>query len=234
MNISVIASSSRGNCYSVSDGTTTILIECGISFARIQQALNFSLSGVSACLVSHEHQDHCKAIRDVMGAGVDCYASSGTLNALGVADQHRAKIVREKMQFKIGTFFVVPFSTVHDAAEPLGFLVANGDHKLLFATDTACINHRFKGITHLMIECNYQDEIMRDRLKSGCMSEAQKNRLLFSHLSLDTLVDFLGKNDTSKLEEIHLLHLSDGNANEAAIKRKIMGITGKPVYVAAA
>lgn len=62
MDIQVLASSSKGNCYRVSNGSTPLLLECGIRFKEIQQKLNFRLSEIAGCLVSHEHQDHCKAV----------------------------------------------------------------------------------------------------------------------------------------------------------------------------
>ena len=44
--------------------------------------------------------------------------------------------------------------------------------------------------------------------------------------------EFLRANDLSKVEEIHLLHLSDGNSDEARFKREIQELTGRVVMVA--
>ena len=41
----------------------------------------------------------------------------------------------------------------------------------------------------------------------------------------------LEANDLSKLEEIHLIHLSSNNANATYIKQSIQEVTGVPVYV---
>lgn len=78
----MLASGSRGNAYLVSDGVTPILLECGLSIKQIRQGLGFGLTEVAACLVTHEHQDHSKAIRDVLRMGVYVYASPGTIGAL--------------------------------------------------------------------------------------------------------------------------------------------------------
>jgi metal-dependent hydrolase (beta-lactamase superfamily II) len=53
--IKVLASSSKGNATIISDGATTILLDCGIPVAQIKRHLNFNLSSVVGCLVSHEH-----------------------------------------------------------------------------------------------------------------------------------------------------------------------------------
>jgi phosphoribosyl 1,2-cyclic phosphodiesterase len=75
---------------------------------------------------------------------IDCYISAGTVEALGISG-HRLNIIKAKQQFRIGTWTALPFDTQHDAAEPLGFLLANQDgEKLLYATDTYFIRYRFK------------------------------------------------------------------------------------------
>jgi len=152
IDITALASGSTGNCYHVTDGKTRLLLECGIPYKRIQQGLNFQVSGVAGCLVTHEHKDHCKAVMDVLKAGIDVYLSYGTATAI-YAGGHRLNIVKALEQFTVGTWTVLPFDTQHDAAEPLGFLLANQDgDKLLFATDTFYIKHRFNGLTHIMVE----------------------------------------------------------------------------------
>ena len=49
------ASSSSGNCYSISDGNSRIMIECGLPIKAIQKHFNHQLSAVDACLVTHGH-----------------------------------------------------------------------------------------------------------------------------------------------------------------------------------
>ena len=49
------ASGSRGNCYRITDGSTPLLLECGIQYKQIQKGCGFRLSEIRACLISHEH-----------------------------------------------------------------------------------------------------------------------------------------------------------------------------------
>lgn len=58
-----LASSSHGNAYVVSDGHTSILLECGIPFRKLQKALGFRMGDIMACFVSHEHKDHAHSIK---------------------------------------------------------------------------------------------------------------------------------------------------------------------------
>jgi phosphoribosyl 1,2-cyclic phosphodiesterase len=231
MEIKVLASGSRGNCYWVTDGSSPILLECGIAWKKIQQGLSFRASELAGCLVTHEHKDHCKAARELMAVGVDLYASAGTLAALGLAS-HRAHTVRHGAQFQVGGWQVVPFGVEHDAAEPLGFLLASGGERLLYATDTYYLRPRFRSLTHIMIEANYAADILAANVESGAVPGALKDRVLQSHMSLEHLKDFFQANDLSRVREIWLLHLSDGNSDAERFRHEVQELTGKPVYVA--
>lgn len=229
--ITALASSSKGNCYRVTDGSTSLLLECGIRYKDIQKGFNFKMSEVSGCLVTHEHNDHCKSIQDVLKAGIDCYMSKGTADILNLT-HHRIKPVKAKEQFQIGTWTILPFDVQHDVSEPLGFLLVNQlGEKLLFATDTYYIKYRFKGLTHLMVECNYSMSILNENIANGSVSPVMKKRLLKSHFSLENMKDFLKANDLSKIQEIWLLHLSDSNSNAERFKSEIQELTGKMVFV---
>lgn len=157
--------------------------------------------------------------------------SQGAAEALGVSG-HRVHIVKAKQQLKIGTWTILPFDTVHDAAEPLGYLLASGKEKLLFATDTAYLKYRFRGLTHIMIEANFQRELLENSVEEGNIPAIVRNRIRRSHFDLEHLKEFFKVNDLSKLQEIWLLHLSDGNADEEMFKREIQSLTGKPTYIA--
>lgn len=230
--IKPLGSSSAGNAYHITDGYTPLLLEAGIRYKDIQRALNFQTTKIAGCLISHEHGDHCKAVADIVKAGVDVYASQGTLDALGLPS-HRAKRIRAKQQFRIGTWTILPFDVQHDVAEPLGFLLANqaGD-KLVFITDSYYCRYKFPGLTHIMLECNYSMQILDQNIESGRVPAVMKKRLLRSHFSLENAKDFLLANDLSKVQEIWLLHLSDNNSDEGLFKREIQELTGKPVFVA--
>ena len=176
--------------------------------------------------------DHSKAVKEIMRAGIDCYMSRGTAEALEVSG-HRANIIKAKQQFRIGTWTILPFETQHDAAEPLAFLLANqaGD-KLLYITDSFYCRYCFQGLTHIMIEANYSLDILNGNVESGSIPKEMKKRVLRSHMSLETAKEFLKANDLSKVQEIWLLHLSEQNSCEKRFKREVMELTGKPTYIA--
>ena len=230
--IKALASGSKGNAYFVTDGVTPVLLECGIGWKDIQRGLNFRTSELAGCLISHEHQDHCKAAKDVLKAGVDCYMSAGTSEAIDV-HSHRVKIIKSKEQFVLNSWIILPFDVQHDAQEPLGFLLANtAGEKLLYATDTYYLRYKFQGLTHVMLECNYSADILRENVADGTVPAEMKKRILRSHMSLETCKGFLRANDLSKVEVIYLLHMSNQNSDAERFKREIQELTGKMVFIA--
>jgi len=157
--------------------------------------------------------------------------SNGTAEALELS-HHRLHIIKAYNQFQVGAWTIIPFETIHDAAEPLGFLMAQGKVKILFAIDTEYIPYRFPGLTHILIGVNYSMEIVKSRLKSGELNSGLWRRIIKSHMSLETLLDFLKANDLSQVRQIYLLHLSDRNSSAAIFKQKIQEVVGVPVYIA--
>jgi phosphoribosyl 1,2-cyclic phosphodiesterase len=228
--ITVLASSSAGNAYLVG-GRSPLLLDCGLSYRELQRATGYKLTGLAGCLVGHEHADHSKAAPDLMRAGINCYMSAGTAEALGLTG-HRLRAIKALDLLMVGGWAVLPFDTVHDAAEPLGFLIAGEGEKILYLTDTAYCRYRFRGLTRIMIECNYSREILDRNIEAGKLHPGLRRRLLRSHMGLDRVLTFLAVNDLSAVREVMLLHLSDGNSDAVGFKRAIQAATGRMVRVA--
>ncbi len=228
MQISCFHSSSSGNLYRIATEDGALLIECGMSMARIKRVLNFKLHEIQGCLVSHAHADHSKAAGELMRQGTDCYMSIETAEALNLSG-HRLHIIEPLKQFSIGAWKILPFDTQHDCPGSLGFLIAAGTEKVLFATDTFYVKYRFPMLTHVMVECNWDKRTLDPNIEP-----AVKKRLFKSHFSLANVKKFLAANDLSSVQEIHLLHLSADNSNAELFRREIQKITGKLVYVAPA
>lgn len=217
MKFESLASSSHGNAYIVSDGDTRILIECGVSHKQLQKLSSFALSDIKACLVSHEHKDHAKSVDELIRRGMAVYMSYGTAQAL---ETDSVSLIEHMEQFNVGSFDIIPFTTFHDAAEPLGFLIksrVDGD-VLAFATDTVNLRYKFPGLNILAIEANYDREIL-DRCEK--LPEKVRHRITNSHMEIDTLCDYLRSLDLSKCREIHLLHLSDAMSREVHFINKV-------------
>jgi hypothetical protein len=160
---------------------------------------------------------------------MDVYMSPGTAAAL---ETEAATLIEHMEQFNVGSLDIVPFTTFHDAAEPLGFLIKSridGD-VLAFATDTVNLRYKFPGLNILAIEANYDRKIL-DRCEK--LPEKVRHRITNSHMEIETLCDYLRSLDLSECREIHLLHLSDAMSDEGSFMRKVLWSIPKGIEVKA-
>lgn len=233
MRLKVISTGSKGNSYILYNENEALLIECGVNIKSIKEALNFDYSKVVACIVTHEHNDHSKSIKEIMQLGIDVYSTTGTLKYLGVESFHRAKGLNRKDSFLKGGFEIMNFDVKHDAIEPSGFLIRHKDcGKVLFLTDTYYCHYTFSGLNNIIIEANYSRTIIDAKLGPDSGKEFLRNRILKSHFSLENCKGLLSANDLSNVNNIVLIHLSDSNSDEKMFKKEVEELTGKTVTVA--
>ncbi len=225
------ASGSSGNLYTVSDGQTIIMLDCGLPWKKIQRLLNFKTSGIAAVLCSHLHSDHSRSLVDAARSGLDIYASKQTFEALNLSG-HRYIEIADKKEFKIATWTILPFSTIHDCEGSLGFLMSNSeDENFLYLTDTMYSPMKFKNLKVIACEANFCEDILSKNILGGHLPAVVGHRVRHNHMSLETLKDMLLANDLSRCTAIYLLHLSNANSSEEKMKKEIQEIMGVPVYV---
>ena len=234
MIIKVIATGSSGNCIWMTDGQTRLLLDAGIPFKKIQSACAYQLGSLSGCLLTHEHQDHSKAIFQLARRGIKIYSSEGTLNACGIADTASCCAVKSLESFEIGSFKIYPFKVHHDAAEPLGFCLWSNisKEKILFFTDTGYIDYRFSGLTHILGECNYDPKLVDENVQAGKFPAEHKLRLLRYHMSIETFLEILRVNDdgAGTLKHVYPLHTSLLNGDIEDFRKRIHGVTNAIVH----
>jgi phosphoribosyl 1,2-cyclic phosphodiesterase len=231
MKLKVLGSSSKGNLYIMESESQVLLIEAGIRLSEVKKAIGFDVSKIVGCLVSHEHGDHAAYINDFTKATIDVYCSRGT--AINFNVHHRLHKIYAGSLVQIGEFKVLPFDVRHDAAEPFGFLINHPESgNILFLTDSFYSEFTFKDLNNIILEVNYDKEILEANIQSGRLNKKIKNRIITSHMSLDTAKELLAANDLTKVNNIILIHLSDGNSNAVSFKREIEQAIGKTVTVA--
>lgn len=234
MRLQILASGSSGNCYCIDDGESTIILDAGIPIKEIQKGIGFRLSAVAGALITHRHNDHAKAVPDLIYAGVNVYASEDVFEAKNVSGHHCKVIdngiIGERRNWvTVGTFKVLPFLCHHDVHN-LGFYIHSNvtGENLLYFTDTYYIEHIFPKLNYIMAECNFDPAAIKD----AKLHPALKARLYKSHMSIETFIEMLKKNDLSKVRQIYLLHLSDRNSRADEFKKRVQAETGCEVYIA--
>lgn len=212
------ASGSSGNAVYISDGLTSILIDCGISGKQLEQKLaseNISPRDISAVLITHEHIDH------VSGVGVisrryklPVYATEKTFAAcVKIGKTEKFVPIQTFTDFEIGSIGVRAFPISHDAADPVGYSFFIGNSKFTVATDTGIITDDIRkealGSDIILLESNHDVEM----LKFGRYDYNLKQRVLsdFGHLSNDNAADFASELINSGTKKIVLGHLSNEN-----------------------
>ena len=233
MKLKVLGSGSSGNCYLLENENECLIIEAGVNIRDLKIALNFDLKKVVGCIISHEHNDHAKEIKNILSLGIDCLLSKGTAKAKRVITTPRACIAEHGETYHLGNFRILPFDIRHDAIEPLGFLIYHPDcGKVLFITDSKYSDYTFKGLNNIIIEANYSNEIINSKYTTDNNKLFLKNRIIDSHLSIENCIDLLKNNDLSHVNNIILIHLSDSNSNEADFVKQIEDLTAKTVVSA--
>lgn len=232
MQIDVLASSSLGNAYLVSDGATSILLDAGIPYKELQVKSDFKVNEVAACFVSHEHGDHSKAVKDLLKSAIDVYALPETLSALKVEEHHRAHGVKPSEYFVVNTFVIMPVEMYHDCP-CVGYMVysTKTGERLFFATDTYKITVNPQSPDYLILEINYQKEIVNNLVNEGKMEASIRARLLFSHYEMSKALNWLKRIDKSRLKRIYVAHLSSGHSNAEEIKKAVIAETGIPTTI---
>ena len=222
-------SGSSGNSLFVQSNNTKLLIDCGTSAKKIENALesiDIDITDIDAILVTHEHSDHVQGLGTISKKhDIPVFANFETWNAMKTQkdkiSNSNIKIFENDTEFQIGNLQIFPFSTPHDAANPCGFSICNGTKKISIATDlghiTENIYTNIKDSKFMLLEANYEPEI----LKVSNYPYALKQRIAGPHGHLSnidagqTVSNLFGK----ELKEVMLGHLSkENNFPEMAYK----------------
>lgn len=233
MKLIVLGSSSSGNCYILDSENEALIIEAGIRLSEVKKALRFNISKVFGVIVTHEHNDHAGYVKDFAAAGITVFALDEVFSSKGFSENESfTKRIIPGRGYKVGNFKIIPFSVNHDVP-CVGYQVEHPEiGKLLFVTDTMMLEYTFPGLNHILIEANYSDGILADNIDNGRIPAIMRDRIMRSHMEIETTKEILQSNDLSGVRNIVLIHLSNGNSNEKVFTEEITKATGKPVYAA--
>lgn len=187
-----LASGSSGNSYYISSGNTAILVDAGISCARITKAISHigeSPQNLDAIVLTHEHSDHVKGLR-VLSKKIDLalYATGGTRQNLENLEEcafTTQSLVAPGKAFKIGDIEITGYNISHDAAEPVCYKISSGGATVGIVTDLGWadpdIIDAFSDCDLMLLEANHDVEL----LKIGPYPAFLKQRILSrdGHLS---------------------------------------------------
>lgn len=224
-------SGSKGNCYYIGSGNEGILIDAGRSCKQIEQALalnSVDIGTVHAVFVTHEHIDHCSAVRVLAKKyNLPVYASKGTIdmliNSRKVEGDTALHIIEREVS--VGDILVSRINTPHDAAESCCYRVTAPDGKsALIATDmgymTDGVRRAAASSDFVVLESNHDIEM----LKTGPYPYPLKRRILSDrgHLSNEACASELAELVKGGTLRLMLGHLSEqNNTPEIALRTSV-------------
>lgn len=233
MKLHIINTGSIGNSYVLTDSNgKMLLIDAGVNFKEIQQAIAFKYNDVIGALLTHEHGDHNKSIKKVVEKCINVYTGEQTAINSGIYTSSFCHVVEPLQTFKVGAFAVTPFSVQHDVP-CFGFLIDHNESgQIVFATDLSKLNALFPDARHFIIEANYCAYKLADRELNGIGNTYVNERVKRSHLSIQQAVKLIELNKDADLRNIVLIHLSDANSDEGSFHDQITHAFGIPCHIA--
>ena len=173
LNFCSLYSGSSGNSLFVQSENTKLLVDCGVSSKKIQNALeglNIEPSSIDGIIITHEHMDHVQGLGTFAKKfNVPVFVNQKTLDNMPKQKEKLENCIVNNFDvgdhFEIKDLKIKSFSIPHDAANPCGFLINKDSKSIGIATD---IGHMTKDILKelepsdfLLLESNYDPEVLK-------------------------------------------------------------------------
>ncbi len=251
MKLIVLASGSKANCAILDCGSSRLMIDCGMSAARIEDKLRMiklDPGTIQGIMLTHEHGDHTKGLANfVKKWRTQIYCNAETMVSISGHEAMRGwnLFSDENRRFGVAGIPVTAFPVEHDAAKPVGFEFLDPDinrvslfkpgqpermRAFAFVTDIGSIDC-IQGIdpTTLFIEANYDDNMLdADRTRPDMV----KNRIRGSNGHLSNADAAIAASGLPGLRKIILGHLSEATNCPKRAAQCVKDYTGVETEVA--
>ena len=234
-------SSSKGNSTYIGTKSEGILIDDGVSFARLKKALDvngLSVDAIKAIFVTHEHSDHTKGLAMLTKKiNAPVFAQGLTLEYLRKSCLINGESFELDDSEEICGMSVRCFDTPHDTRQSCGYRVELPDGKsVAVCTDlghvTDTVEQTLLGTDCVLLEANYDIEMLRN----GIYPFHLKTRIFSNngHLSNADSGAFAARLVKSGTTRLILGHLSQDNNTpelaEATVQRCLNGFVRNSDY----
>lgn len=125
-----------------------------------------------------------------------------------------------------GGFRIMPFELVHDVP-CYGFYITHPESgTVIYLSDTQYCKWRFPGVNHIICECHHTMESL-----DGYQETGLRNRVLQTHMGLDTCRDFIRANKSPFLRNVILCHMGRNSDSGEYFVSEIQKAAGANVNV---
>ena len=171
-------SGSDGNSTYIGNSEGGVLVDAGVSFKRIKNALQdggISLSDIKAVLITHEHSDHVSAL-PVIARKHKIPIHFVAETAYEMKELPEGAVLHEGLfDETVGNMRVEAFYTPHDSARSVGYIITCGERRFGIATDMGVITRNvveaLAGCDCAMIESNYDENMLENGPYPRCLKE---------------------------------------------------------------
>ena len=223
----VLGSGSAGNSILVEGPKGSVLIDAGFSCRNIgqrMQAVGAELRSVGAVLLTHEHGDHCRGVRQLFKRfRPRLYGTPRTFHGAAVRRLAHTEVELDR-PLEVAGLQVTAFPVPHDARSPVGYVLEDpSGARLGVATDLGCVTQRawrsLLDLDALVLESNHDPHL----LETGPYPFALKRRVASrtGHLSNDDAAATVATLLSERLHTVVPFHLSRTN-NRAEIAENVM------------
>ena len=223
MKIHCIGSSSSGNSYVITSNGHKLIVELGCNFNEVLKAVDYDLASVAGALCTHRHFDHSAYVPKALEYQIPVYSNKE------VAEEHPlVKTLSTEYSYMIGGFKVQCLKVPHNALCYSFIIKCPSGEKILFATDLSKFNYKVSGCDVIMMEANYDENLIYEALARGEVVRSQSE----NHLEINDCLEAVERCVDTNTQLIVLLHLSDGYSDEKRFQKMVHKATGKRVCVA--
>lgn len=231
MKITLFSSGSCGNCGIIRSDTKNIMIDAGLSKKQIDANLEksgMSFDDIDYLFITHSHVDHVKGLAMILKKTETLvFMSEGTYSDLMKSKEkmtyenalyskriyllQKNNMRMEYEKLKLGDFFIEPIPTFHDASESCGFIVSEGENKIVYITDTGYVHtslfEKISNANCYVLESNHDPQIL---MSDPIRPLALKMRILsdHGHLSNEDSMVVLAKVMGEKTKLVLHAHIS--------------------------
>ncbi|MED1792843.1 MBL fold metallo-hydrolase [Brevibacillus nitrificans] len=220
MKVDILASGSGGNCVALTTDQSTVLIDAGVAKTKIEKRLlevGIKPNDIEAIFVTHAHGDHIKGLPLANKYRILVYATYGEWKGISGVDDELQQLVETLHgvyeTINLSGVIVQPFRTHHDAYEPIGYTVTDGETKVSICLDTGKVDAEMlaamSGSDSYIIEANHEPAMV----EASDYPHTVQARILsdIGHLSNEQTATALQRLVQGRGEKIFLTHLSSRN-----------------------
>ena len=209
------------------------------AFAELERN-GISRDMVKGVLLTHAHQDHMRCLyAAVSRCHCSVYCTMGVMGQLlqrcrissRIRDHHVP--VFKEIPFRVMDMEITAFETSHDV-KSVGFSIEYEGERFVVATDMGIITeraaHYMRGANYLMLECNYDLEMLEKGKYPAMLKDRVKGDK--GHLDNRVAAQFVADNYHDAMRYVFLCHLSkDNNTEEIALStmRQALEVRGLSV-----